>query len=276
MLHAFGWSKLRFGTNVLRHLFGRPARQFAHLIADFDSRAGREGPQAASAWLLKALRCRITVVGVENVPTAGPLLIVANHPGMADTAALFATLPRDNWRVIAAERGFLRSMPNMSQRLIYVDKPDTAEVDTAANIGQMRQIVRHLRSGGTVITFPAGAIEPDPALFAAAHDGLNDWQANLDIFTRLVPELQIVPVAIGGVLSRRARGSWLMRLRSDSAEKDFLAAILQILIPAWRPVHITVAFGRPIPSATAALQTTIHDTMSTLFQLNFPNGQHLA
>ena len=108
------------------------------------------------------------VEGVDRVPREGPVLVVSNHPGLADAVALFATMPRDDLRVIAAERPFLSALPNTSRALIPV--PDTP----TGRPGAVRVAARHLRRGGAVITFPGGKIEPDPAVLPGASEAQND------------------------------------------------------------------------------------------------------
>ena len=47
--------------------------------------------------------------------------ILANHPGMTDTVALFTSLAsRPDLRVIASDRPFLRALPNVARQLIFL------------------------------------------------------------------------------------------------------------------------------------------------------------
>src|SRR5215208_3711940 len=104
------------------------------------------------------LQRRVAVEGRENVPREGPLLIAANHPGLGDSLALFATIPRTDLRVVAAVRPLLDALPNTSRYLLTV-----AEA-SPGRFGLVRAATRHLRDGGAVLTFPGGRIEPDPAV----------------------------------------------------------------------------------------------------------------
>ncbi len=79
---------------------------------------------AEAACLTERLYVRdVRVFGADCLP-AGPCLFLANHPGMTDTLALFTALARPDLRVIALDRPFLLSLPNLSRQLYYVtDSP---------------------------------------------------------------------------------------------------------------------------------------------------------
>lgn len=57
----------------------------------------------------------------------------------------------------------------------------------------VRAAADHLRAGGALLTFPAGAIEPDPALrLADALTSLAGWRNATELFVRLVPETAVL------------------------------------------------------------------------------------
>jgi hypothetical protein len=91
---SLGLAQLRWGRGLLRWLFRPAARRFAEVVAAFDGEVGERGLQAGSAWILKRMTRRLEVAGRENIPADGPALVLANHPGMADTIALFTSVPR--------------------------------------------------------------------------------------------------------------------------------------------------------------------------------------
>ena len=170
------------------------------------------------------------------------MLLVSNHPGLADAVALFAATPREDLRVIAAERPFLEALPNTSRYLLTVTE------DSGGGSGIVRAAARHLRGGGAVLTFPGGMIEPDPAVLPGAVESLGRWSSSADLFARLAPDLAVVPVVVSGVISARALRIPLTRLRRRRRDREWLAATLQMLIPALRDVNVRVEFGRPIYS----------------------------
>ena len=180
------------------------------------------------------------------MPRGGPLLLVSNHPGLADAVALFAATPRDDLRVIAADRPFLDTLPNTSRYLLTV--ADT----TAGGSGVARAAARHLRGGGAVLTFPGGKIEPDPAVLPGAVEALDHWSSSADLFARLTPGLAVVPVVVSGVISPSALRNPLIHLRRRRRDREWLAATLQMLIPALRNVEARVDFGRPIYAEAVA------------------------
>ncbi len=237
-----GLAQLRRGRRLLRWLFRPPARRFAQVVVAFDEMVGERGLQAGSAWLLKRVTRRLEVAGRENIPADGPALILANHPGMADTLALFASVPRPDLGIIALDRPFLQVLPNVARRLIYV--PAEGE-----RMPVVRAAARHLREGRAVLTFPAGEIEPDPAVMPGAVASLQNWSQSIGLFARLVPQTRIVPAIVSGVISPASLRNPLTRLRRARKDRERMAAAFQALIPAYQGTTVRVAFGPPLAGA---------------------------
>ena len=103
-----------------------------------------------------------------------------------------------------------------------------------------------------MLTFPAGKIEPDPAVLPGASAAFEEWTDSIGLFARLVPETQVVPVLVSGVFSPRALASPLARLRRRQEDRERFAAMLQVAAPRRYPVRVTVALGRPLSSCRTA------------------------
>jgi hypothetical protein len=246
VITAFGMGKVRHGRSVLESVVRIPARRLARQILTYDRIVGESGLGTGGAWALKRLARNAGIEGQENVPREGPLLLVSNHPGLADAVAVFTAAPRDDLRVIAADRPFLDALPNTSRYLLTVAE------ESAGGSGVVRAAARHLRRGGAVLTFPGGRIEPDPAVLPGAVEALGHWSSSADLFARLTPGLAVVPVVVSGVISPSALRNPLTRLRRRKHDREWLAATLQMLIPALRNVDARVEFGRPIYAETGA------------------------
>ena len=242
LISAFGLGGLGPGAirSLLQLLSSVPARRLAQQVATYDDIVGEAGLPAGGSWALEQMAREVVVEGAERVPREGSLLVVSNHPGLADAVALFAAMPREDLRVIAAERPFLSALPNTSKALIPV--PDNPNGRSKA----ARAAARHLRDGGAVITFPGGRIEPDPAVLPGAAEALANWSGSVDLFARLVPGLTVVPAVVSGVISRAALRNPLALVRSDPRDRQWLSATLQMLVPALRDVTTRVEFGLPL------------------------------
>ena len=249
LLSAFGLSRLRYGTRPLELLFRIPAQRLAHQVATYDGIVGTSGLKEGGGWALERLARRVEVEGRENVPREGPVLLAANHPGLSDTVALFATTPRSDLRVVAAERPFLGALPNTSRYLLTVSET------SPGRFGLIRAATRHLRGGGAVLTFPGGKIEPDPAVLPGAVEALNSWSTSVDLFARLVPNLVIVPTIVSGVLSPVSLRNPLTFLRRRKEDREWLAAAIQMLTPGLYDVAVRVEFGRPVSAGDSAEAT---------------------
>lgn len=258
ILGALGWR----GTGPVRRWLELavrgPARRFARDVMTLDDAAARSDLagdagacfREAARGVVAKLAGALTARGADGIPRSGPALILSNHPGLTDTAALFAAIPRADLRVLAAERPFLRALPAAARRLIFI--PEGRDPASAAGrAGALRAAVAHLRAGGALLTFPAGEIEPDPLVLPDAIGALDRWSASTAVFVRQVPGCVVVPVIVSGVLSRRAQAHPLTHLRRRRADREWLGAMLQLLVrtllPGAWPVRVRVDFLEPFP-----------------------------
>lgn len=246
LLAAWGLEQPRRGQRLLRWLCRPAARWLARQVITYDELVGAHGLAAGAGWILRRHVRSVVVAGAAGVPRAGPVLVVANHPGLSDTAALFASLPRADLRVVAADRPFLRALPHTSRHLILLPER------TGERLGVVRAVTGHLRRGGAVLTFPGGEIEPDPAVLPGAVEALARWSESVGLFARALPQLQIVPAIVSGVLAPAAQRHPLTRLRRQRADRERFGAMLQILVPAYRAVDVRVVFGPPLAAADLA------------------------
>lgn len=227
-----------------------PAQRFARRLLALDGLVGAEGLQAGGAWICRQMGGGVEVRG-DPPPAAGPLLLVANHPGLLDAMALCAAIPRADLRILAIKRPFLRALPNIAAHLFAVgDTP-------AARTGAVRAAARHLRGGGALLTFPAGRIEPDPLSLAGAAASLDDWSASVDLIARLAAPVTVLPVIVGGVLNPAALSHPLTRLRRRPEDRRWLAAILHLMHPELRRGAVRVQLGRPIAATGAPVSTAV-------------------
>jgi 1-acyl-sn-glycerol-3-phosphate acyltransferase len=206
-------------------------------MASYDRLVGEVGLREAAGWLLGQTVRRAEVAGLEHLPGTGPLLVVSNHPGLTDTLALFASLPRPDLRILAASRPFLRALPCTSRQLFYLGE------DESDGLGVLRRAVAHLRAGGVILTFPGGRIEPDPEVLVGAVEALEAWSPSVGLIARLVPETRLVPAIVSGVLSPAAQRLPITRLRRKREDRERLGAMLQMALPLYQGVRVRVAFG---------------------------------
>lgn len=223
---------------VVRTLMRPLARRFATRIATFDDRVARAGLASGARSELPVFVRTLTTHGRDLVPAEGPLLIAANHPGVADALALTLALEaRGDLKVVALDRPFLRALPGVASRLIWVDPAHPA--------GTLRPAREHLRQGGALLTFPAGGIEPDPVVAPGAVESLARWSRSTDLLVRQVPGLRVQPVAVGGVLSAKALRTWFVRRARTRADREWTAATLQVILRRYHDTDVHVLVGEP-------------------------------
>lgn len=271
LVASFGWTDHPWPAAVLRAVFHAPAEKFARQMLTFDAAVGAEGLSTAADRLLAHFAHKLTVFGRENLPTSGPLLFLSNHPGMVDTLALFCAIQRPDLRIIAVERPFLKSLTHTSEQLIFVN------ADPSRRMAAVRAASAHLKAGGAALTFPAGQIEPDPAVYPGAREALGGWSESAGVLARFAPETQIVPTLVSGVLWDKAVKHPLTKLKPTRDERERLGAALQLLAHIQlnaRPLQVTIQFAAPLTLAevgsadSAAIHAKILARMQGLLDSN--------
>ena len=203
---------------------------------------------AGSQWLLSQLVTGVTVRGAEAIPLTGPLIVVSNHPGAYDSVAILASLPpRTDQMIVASDVPFLRRLPAIGAHTIYVSP------DPHARMGVIRAMIRHLETGGALMTFGSGLVDPDPDLLPGAAEALETWYDSLAIVLRRVPETRLVLSIVSSVVAPQYMRSPLTRLKQDGWERRKLAEFLQIgsqlMFSKKATVTPRVSFSRPIRAA---------------------------
>jgi hypothetical protein len=257
ILAAFKLDRLGRLQPLADWLASFPARRLSRQLLRFDELAGQQGLATAGRYIVDEFTGSIRLEGQQHVPPYGPVLVVANHPGMVDVTAICVALEqRRDLKIIAAEREILQLLPNIRSRLLFVD------ARTGRRSGLLRDATNHLRQGGALLTFPAGTIEPDPSVRVV--DSLAGWSASAELFVRLVPETSVLPVVVSGVISKTAQQHRIAKCFADPKEREWAAATLQVLCRRLRDTQTRVVIGEPISSGRVGQRAAIQAAVASL------------
>ena len=122
-------------VEVVRWLMGPVANRVAERFVTNDRALGEDGMRHGSAWIVDDATGGLAVEGGERIPVRGPLLVVANHPGLSDAVALLAALGREDAWIVTVNYPFLRAMRLASRRFLFVSD------DRADRLSAFRSIV---------------------------------------------------------------------------------------------------------------------------------------
>jgi SAM-dependent methyltransferase len=241
---AVGLSPRGLVRKLLGGAMRKPAHRFAELAAGFDAHLAEHGLRSASQTYLPYFVKDMQVRGAEHIPEQGPVVIVSNHPGTYDGLVIMANVPREDIRLVAGSVPFLHVLPAIKEHLIYVT-PD-AHVRMLA----VRELLRHLEEGGTLLLFASRRIDPDPDVLPGAAERIRAWSPSLDIILRRVPETRVVMTIVSGVLAAACANHPLTRLKEDLTDRLRIAEMLQIIQQmAFRKEYALqprVSFAKPI------------------------------
>lgn len=185
-----------------------------------------------------------------DLPRTGGLLVVSNHPGLFDALSLFATIGREDLLILAADRPLFDALPSLRARLLAIDPK--------AGAAALLRAHRHLRKGHALLHFPAGRIEPDPAL---SRDFLSSWQPGIEAL--IAGDHHVVPALVSGVVSPRAR-KLAAAVAGARDATDAIVPLLQLTFPGFRDSEIAVHYGVSAPGrARSAAQ--LREALESLF-----------
>jgi 1-acyl-sn-glycerol-3-phosphate acyltransferase len=184
------------------------------------------------------------VVGVENIPRTGPLIICPNHSATLDPPMVPAFVPRNDTWSMAKSEYFKRPL----SRLIFTAYHSFPVVRHTADRVAVRRAFDLLKAGHSVIIYPEGtrvesgvlgAPEPGAGFIAQKAScpvlpvGLTGTRECLPKGARW-PRRSKVTITFGKpfvILTKRVDGS---RVRHDEASEAIMVAIAELLPPQQR------------------------------------------
>jgi hypothetical protein len=244
VIGALGLPKNAFFHRLFWPIFSAVTTRLAFLGVSFDRITQEEGVPQAAKWMLQHFCSKVTVVGSENIPTKGPLLISSNHPGTVDGVVILSQLPRNDIAWLVGQIPFFAHLPSASSHMLFVSKHDHA-----SRINALRRGINHLRNGGALLDFGAGHFEPDPAFSSESQTMMDQWMEGAGFFMRHVPELQILPTIVSGVISPAWANTRFRFLRKKQVDRlriiNFAQVIAQLLSPGKYLVAPSISFAPP-------------------------------
>ena len=266
-LPATGWKR-----RPADWLLQVPAQRFAELGAGFDLHLARGGFAEAARWVLPHFVRDWRAHGTENVPLHGPLLVVANHPGTYDVLVIAASLPRDDLKVVAGNISFLRSFAAAGRGLIFAGR------DYHMRATALRAAVRHLESGGALLTFPSEDLDPDPARAPVHPDELERWSPSVEWTLRRVPQTAVMVAIVSGVISRACYHHPLTYVRRRAEDRRRVAGLVQMAQQLFlgRTVSLEpqVSFASPVTVPGRGRREDVRRAMRAIIDRAWHTIQH--
>jgi len=243
-LRENGWLSRR-----LQPLLSHGTQHFCEIFAETDRLVGERGLAEGARHLLTYLVKDVEVSGVENIPRAGPLVVASNHPGTVDSAVITSGVARRDFKIIAGEVPFLRHLPNIRNSLIF-----TPYNNPHGRMQAVRDALRHLRDGGSLLLFARAGIDPDPAFMPHAAEELSLWSRSLEIFLDRVPGCHVLVTVVSGVLHPRFMHhpiTWLRKKRSDRQRLAMMLQVIEQMLGKKIEIMPRVTFGDLISEESA-------------------------
>lgn len=132
---------------------------------------------------------------LKRIPKSGPLVVVANHPFGGIEGVVVAALVqrvRQDVKILANE--MLQVFDELRPWLISVDVFDPG-ASARKNASAVLESIRHLRSGGCLIVFPAGEVSHLSLKQRRVTDG--PWQQGTELIVRR-GKAAVLPVFVPG------------------------------------------------------------------------------
>lgn len=103
----------------------------------------------------KALRINFEIEGEENIPEAGPLMVYANHQGMADILAIYY-LFRNHFQIGFISKEEWRKLPVLSKAIEYTRSIFLQRENSRAAIKAIGEAGELLAQGFNLAIYPEG------------------------------------------------------------------------------------------------------------------------
>ena len=223
IIKSVGLPRTPFWRKVFSPVFWLPTDRFSRFGSNFDKLVAKSGFNKAIKNALAFFVGDVEVHGGDNVPKRGPLLVVSNHPGTYDAVVIAAHLPRDDVKIVSSDIPFIQNMRNAKRHFLFTTR------DTYKRMLVIKRAIRHLKSGGAILIFPSGHIDPEPAFMPNAMKELETWSRVVEIFLNKVQEVNIQVAIVSNVLSMKYLKNPLTRLRKHWRDRQRIAEFLQVI-----------------------------------------------
>jgi hypothetical protein len=234
-------------SRILYFFLSSPVKRMSAMVVELDQNIYQEGCNKAAIKFMANFVTDVDVRGAENIPMQGPLLLMCNHPAAYDVIILAASIQRDDLKILGSDVQFIKKLPNIANIIIPVPYHIPSRLQT------VRASINHLKNGGSLLIFPRGDVEPDPAVSPGAEESLIGWSASLELLLRKVPQTISVVAIASGILSKGWFKNPLIKLWKKYEQRQKVAEIFQIatqLITGRRTTSIPLlTFSAPLTLA---------------------------
>jgi hypothetical protein len=210
---------------LARFILGKATWRFSELVLGLDCEVEQNGSAAGTRWLLPHFVAGHEASGTEIIPLQGSLLIVSNHPASYDGLVISAYINRPDYKIIIGEIPPYRFLPHLVQHAIF--SPPVKNI--YGRTQTVRRAIQHLKDGGSLLMFPRGGIEPDPAFMPNPDIEFQKWSRSLEIILKSVPKTQVLVTAVSGVISPKMMKHPITWFRKSRPDKQRLAFIYQMI-----------------------------------------------
>jgi 1-acyl-sn-glycerol-3-phosphate acyltransferase len=148
-------------------------------------------------------RCcfRVRIVGIENCPPQGPLLVVCNHVSDWDPPFLGSCLPwQVHWLAKVELFDLLSGRMNPFFKMLHCVPVDREKADLSA----VKQIVKLLKGPRPVVVFAEGGIRFEETSLLGSQPELKEGAATM----ALLADAPILPALLSGTRSLYQGKSW--------------------------------------------------------------------
>lgn len=211
--------------------------------------------------------------GADGVPARGAALVVANHPfGVLDGLSLGVLLRRRRTDFKILANAVFAQAPQLAPYLLPVDFADTPAA-RRANVASRAAALAHLKAGGLIAVFPAGAVAAGRGPFERPFDP--DWKP---FPARLIRQsgAPVIPLLFEGRNSRAFQffGHFSPALRYGLHIAEFRRRIgTSARIVVGRPVERSVIKSAPDPRALMSRLRALTYRLSEEGFEDPPNGR---
>jgi len=224
LFKAMGFSPVGKISKILSPMVWNPINRFAKIVTGFDQIVENQNFREASRWILPNFVKKTSVAGAELIPSEGPLIIAANHPGAYDALVIAANLPRSDVKIVVnIPLQFINELSSTQSHFLY------APPDPHIRMGVIRSALRHLKEGGSLLLFASGGMDPDPACMPGSEEEINKWSGSLELFLRRVPQTKLQITMISGILSPKYVHHAFTRFRKERRDKQRISEFFQVI-----------------------------------------------